>query len=349
MLVGIYKLDTPIFQKRKNDIYKKILKYNNIPFVEISLDQPDFWDIIKELDLFIFRWAQPDDHHQIAKTILPIIENSYRINCFPDQNTCWHYDDKIKEYYLFKAREYPFIKSWIFWEKENALKFASETNYPIVFKLKKGASASNVVLIKNKTEAHKIICRMFDKGISSNGIPHRGNVKYHNLEKLMRVKIDRYFLNKIRNIKPETWKISKNYVLFQEFLPNNSFDTRITTIGDRVFADRRFVRKNDFRASGSGNYDYDLNNIDMRMVEIAQRISKEMKFQTMAYDFLINEKGEPEICEISYTYSDDSIHYAPGYWDENLNWFEGHYWPEFFHINDALKLSNLKQPVIGEI
>lgn len=349
MLVGIYKLDTPSFQKKINEVYKKILKHNNIPYVEISLDQPDFWDIIKTLDLFIFRWAQPDDHHQIASTILPIIENTYGVKCFPEQNTCWHYDDKIKEYYLFSAKGYPFIKSWIYWDKNSAHKFAQEADYPLVFKLKKGAGSSNVILIKNEEEACNIINKMFGKGISANGFPNNGSVLSLDLEKMLRKKADKYFLNKVRNIQPEVWQPSKNYVLFQKFLPNNSFDTRVTTIGDKVFANRRFVRKNDFRASGSGDPDLDMRNVDMRMVKIAQKISKEMNYQTMAYDFLLNENNEPEICEVSYTYADISVLYSPGYWDTELNWHEGNYWPEYFHIKDGLKLEELAQPEMDKI
>src|SRR6185503_17089802 len=45
------------------------------------------------------------------------------------------------------------------------------------------------------------------------------------------------------------------YILLQEFLSNNKFDTRVTVIGNRAFAYRRFNRPNDFRASGSGNFD----------------------------------------------------------------------------------------------
>jgi glutathione synthase/RimK-type ligase-like ATP-grasp enzyme len=49
----------------------------------------------------------------------------------------------------------------------------------------------------------------------------------------------------------------KNYVYFQDFIPQNDFDIRIIVIGKRAFAIKRMVRKGDFRASGSGNIKYD--------------------------------------------------------------------------------------------
>ena len=85
---------------------------------------------------------------------------------------------------------------------------------------------------------------MFGKGISSSyRIPHKGKIKYKNLEDLLRNKIDQYFLNKIRSIKPTIWQTEKNYVLFQKFLPNNSFDTRVTVIGNRAFAYATICKK----------------------------------------------------------------------------------------------------------
>ena len=342
MLVGIYNSKFPQYQVRRKEIYKQILSYNNINFIELHIDEPDFWDKVKELDLFLFRWAHTDNDHQLVKSILPVIENYLSIKCFPDLSTCWHFDDKVREYYLLNSLGYPMVETWVFWEKEHALQWAEKADYPIIFKLKKGAGSKNVILIYNKAEARRIIYRMFGKGISSSdGIPHKNKVKYKNFEDFIKHKADQYLLNKIHGINPETWQTEKNYVLFQRFLPNNNFDTRITVIGNRAFACKRFVRKNDFRASGSGNWDLNKDNIDLRTVKTALKISKEMKFQSMAYDFLFDEKGNPKICEMSWTYPDDP---EVGYWDENLNWHNYKFLPPFFHLKDALNRDSLEQP-----
>jgi glutathione synthase/RimK-type ligase-like ATP-grasp enzyme len=154
-------------------------------------------------------------------------------------------------------------------------------------------------------------------------------------------------LRRMRNeYEPLNWQIEKNYVLFQKFLPNNLFDTRVSIIGERGFAFRRFNRRDDFRASGSGNINYDLDKIDLRAVEIGFNISNKLCFQSMAYDLLINDKQELEICEISYTYVDTAVYNCPGFWDKKLNWHQGHYWPQYCQLADALKLPDLKQPEI---
>ena len=43
MLVGLYKTSFPTYQIKRNQIYKEILKYNNIDFIELSIEEEDFW------------------------------------------------------------------------------------------------------------------------------------------------------------------------------------------------------------------------------------------------------------------------------------------------------------------
>ena len=185
---------------------------------------------------------------------------------------------------------------------------------------------------------------MFGKGIR----PERGlginnlRVKHFNIyRELHRIAGNFYRWTKGVDTSPH-WRIQKNYVLFQRFLPDNEFDTRITVIGDRAFGFRRMTRKSDFRASGSGIIDYDIGKIDLRCVDIAFRVSQQLGFQSMAYDFLFTEGNEPQFCEISYTYLSRAIWKCPGYWDTKFNWHDGHYWPEYLHLVDVLRLPDLK-------
>lgn len=347
MLVGIhidqYGKFCPFLQK-----YEDILDYNGIDHVRLDANDWDFWDKLKKLDLFIFRWSHTDWPKQLAHTIFPIIENEMKIKCFPNQATCWHYDDKIREYYLLKLGGFPIVESYIFWDKKKALRWSETTNYPVVFKLKGGAGSQNVLLVKKKSIAKKFIIKMFGSGINPNKFYFSGSTrrKDFNLFK----SIHHLGLNILKKYRGEDiypfWQKHKNYVLFQKFLPNNNYDTRVTVIGNRAFGYRRFIRKNDFRASGSHNFDTNKKLIDERCVEVALKVSKTMGFQSMAYDFLFNEKNETEFTEISYTFIDWMIQSCPGYWDSNLNWHEGHYWPQYFQLMDALEMPELKQPEI---
>ncbi|MFH1037858.1 MAG: hypothetical protein V1789_04205 [PVC group bacterium] len=345
--VGIYRTSDPNGKYcAVNTAYEKILAHNGIAFVRLEDSQPDFWDAIRDFDLFILRWSQWDSDRQIALDLLPVIEENLKIKCFPDLNTCWHSDDKVRQYFLLKPFGFPMVESHIFRERGAALNWAGRADFPVVFKLRGGAGSQNVIMVEDRRQARKLIKRMFGRGILPEKFIHAGSVRFRHFS-LYR-ELHHRAGNLCRRWKSldvsPFWRLHKNYILFQDFIPGNRFDTRVTVIGERAFIFRRFTRPNDFRASGSGMIDYDLGRVDLRCVEIAFRISREMKFQSMAYDFLFTPDNEPVFCEISYTFQPRAIFDCPGYFDRFLHLNEGHFWPEYLHLVDALKLPDLEQP-----
>ena len=138
------------------------------------------------------------------------------------------------------------------------------------------------------------------------------------------------------------WQIQKDAILFQKYLPDNHYDTRVVTVGKRVIAARRFVRKNDFRASGSVNQDMNPDKIDTRCLEIAFAISNKLNFNTMAYDFMYEEDKNPCISEISYCFPHWAFQSCQGYWDESLTFHPGHNLPQYFQLIDFLQINDLK-------
>ena len=331
------------------ELYRKILEYNKIDHIILDSNDKIFWNKVNDLNLFIYRWLHHHDEHQLAKTIIPILEKTLGINCFPNMKTCWHYDDKIRQYLLLRLQGYPMIRSWIFWDRKSAFEWANnDATYPVVFKLKNGASSSNVMLVRNIKTAKKVINVMFTEGIISGRLPFFSTTrsKDFNLYKSIR-SFGGSFLRRLKGEDSNSyWQIEKNYVYFQEFMPGNEYDTRVTVIGDRAFAFRRMNRKNDFRSSGSGLISYDTDKINTLFLKIAFKISKDQNYQSMAYDFLYGKNREVQFCECSYDYVDTAIFRCPGYWDSNLEWHAGNYWPQFFHLVDALNDPTLKQPEI---
>ncbi len=82
----------------------------------------------------------------------------------------------------------------------------------------------------------------------------------------------------------------KGYFYIQEFLKGNDFNTRLTIIGKRAFVFRRHNRPGDFRDSGSGLLDYDMNLIGENIIKMAFEIASRIKSQSTAFDILLNEK-----------------------------------------------------------
>lgn len=342
--IGIHEFENGIFTKW-SEKYIDILRFNNIPYELLSIDDLDFWNKIRDCTHFIYHWGGITDEHQKANSILPVIEFELNKPCFPNWRLSWHYDDKIKGYYILKAHSFPVVATNIFYNKVKAIEWVvSKASFPIVLKLKRGAGSQDVIKIDEREYAIKIINKLFGSGIISGHIP--GNdiwLKQFSLKK----SIEKYLRSIYRQSRGldfnRNYYLHKNYVLFQSFLPNNSFDTRVSIIGNRAFAFRRFNRDNDFRASGSGKIDYNIDQIDIRCVEIAFRVSKTLTFSNMSYDFIFFN-NEPHICEISYTFQDIAVYKCPGFWDQKLKWHAGNFWPEHLQLIDFLHIPDLIYP-----
>lgn len=329
--------------------YRAILIKNEIPFILIDPNSDNLFETIKDCSHIVYRHSQGDTDKLIYETIFNIAQNIYNIKCWPNFETYWPYEDKIKEYYLLKGYNFPIINSNIFWNYEHADAFLRRSAFPIVAKLPKGAGSSNVVIVNSLKEGIKIIHQVFNKGVKTHGLNNNSNL--FSLSKLGITKYTRKvlkaFLSNSGMIKDKTdypeWQIQKDSILFQKYLPDNMYDTRVTIIGNRAFAFRRFVRPKDFRASGSGKFDSDPLKIDKRCLEIAFNISKKLNFVTMAYDFIYDMGKIPYINEISYCFVDKAVQSCPGYWDENLKWHDGKNWPQYYQLSDLLHVENLKQ------
>lgn len=327
--------------------YKDILIRNNVPFILIDPNSDSLWEEIKACSHLLFRHSQGDTDKIIYETIFNIAQNIFRVKCWPNFETFWPYEDKVKEYYLLKSYDFPIIDSHIFWNFNQADIFLKQSQFPVVAKLSKGAGSSNVVVINSASEGKKIINQVFKKGVKSKGLKSESNLFSFSklgIKKYSRDKLKSSLINtgiiKDKSEYPE-WQIQKDAIIFQKFLPNNKFDTRVTVIGNRAIAYRRFVRPNDFRASGSGNFDIDPNKINMRCIQIALNISKKLNFNTMAYDFIYDENKKPYINEISYCFVDWMVESCPGFWDEKLEWHIGQNWPQNYQLEDFLGV-NLK-------
>src|SRR5699024_4413172 len=111
----------------------------------------------------------------------------------------------------------------------------------------------------------------------------------------------------------------------QDFIPNNDGDFRIVVLNKKLaFGVKRFNRENDFRASDSGSSEYlTPENIPDKIIQIAFETAKNLKMNSIAYDFVLDESNNPTILEISYAFADGYDSNIPGFWDEDLKWQEG--------------------------
>lgn len=329
--------------KQKGSFSDKWIEYcvnGNIDFKIVNCFNTD---IIKELEGcagLLWHWNQNDYRAMVFAKQLTIAIQKLGIRTFPDTRTSFHFDDKIAQKYLFESIDAPHIPTYIFYDKGKALDWSRTTNFPKVFKLRSGSAAVNVKLVKSRKHADHLILKAFNKGFKH--IDRKATLKdkfmlfaeQQNAKNLIGIfkGIYRYFF------KAEIEKMSnrhKGYVYFQNFVPDNEFDTRLYVIGNRCFGTRRYNRKNDFRASGSKNSRSEKELFDKESVELAFMLSKKIKSQSIAFDF-IKDKDQYKLIEISYTFPPENLYNHPGFWDSNLEWHDVKIIPEYFIIEDFI-------------
>jgi len=300
-------------------------------------------DIIKELDgcdALMWHWQHTDYKAQLFARQLILSLERVGFKVYPNAHTSWHFDDKLGQKYLLEAIDAPMVKSYAFYDKSSAIKWIEETTLPKVFKLRNGAGAHNVQLIKSKQEAKRYINKVFSSGFKSN---HRRAVLDEKIWHFRRDKSLKSFLNigrgvvrfifphKIRNLLP----IEKNYLYAQDFIPNCDHDIRVFVIGNRAFTKKRMVRAGDFRASGSGSMSWDIGEKGKECVQMAFEVTQKLQAQSLAFDFVLDGDAYKMI-EISYAASPRGFSDTSGYWDRNLNWIEKPLRGEYFIMEDML-------------
>jgi glutathione synthase/RimK-type ligase-like ATP-grasp enzyme len=337
----IYIHKTNGFASRWPELFAK----HGFPCEIIDAYDPDSFHKLAAAEYFFWHLNHEDrtDHYFSIQLLQAL--NKAGVKLFPNIDTSWHFDDKAAQAYLLDAIQAPAARTWVLTDKQEAIKFIDSAHYPLVFKLKRGAGAQNVRLVPSSIAARALVNKMFGRGFKTfptlNTLQRgfkRGLATTSRVRDSFWVRARRAsnrFLKKFMNNEREN-----GYILFQEFVDKNTHDTRVTIIGDRAFVFNRHNRDNDFRASGSGKIEYlDPARIPMDMVSIAFKVSKSQNFQSMAYDFVRDQKsGEPKILEICYTFKPEAVEACPGYFTSNGSWVEGHFRPEELILIDLLGL-----------
>lgn len=315
---------------------------NKIDYKIVNCYASDIVHQLDDCDGLLWNWNQNDYKAMLFARQLTISLEKKGIKVFPDTNTCWHFDDKVGQKYLFEAIHAPFVQSYNFYSKQEAFHWINKTTFPKVFKLRGGAGSSNVKLVKTRKKARRLVNKSFGRGFPS--------TDYLSLlkDRFWVVKRDKNLAALIGVLKgfgrlfipPKTQHFfhkQKGYIYFQDFIRNNNYDTRLVVIGDRCFGIRRYCRQNDFRASGSGILAYEPELFDIECIKSAFEIAKKLKSQSIAMDFVLDGK-ESKIVEMSYCFTmGKSYDDCQGFWDSNLNWHDKKVNPQYFIIEDFIK------------
>lgn len=295
-------------------------------------------DIIKQIeDCDALMWHHVQSNYKdvlFSKQLLFAVEQSGK-KIFPDYKTYWHFDDKVGQKYLFEAIGAPLVPSYVFYTEAEALLWVKNTTFPKVFKLRGGAGSLNVRLVHSARHARKLIRKAFENGFSQ--YDAMGNLR-ERVRKFREGKVKfQVVLKGLARllIYPEFAKMharEKGYVYFQDFIPNNNYDIRVIVINEKAFAIKRMVRKNDFRASGSGNILYEKENFPLETIKLSLQLANKLESQCAAFDFVYDSAGNAMVVELSYGFVTAGYDPCVGYWDKSFFFHKGSFNPQDWMI-----------------
>lgn len=312
-----------------------------IPYKIVNCYKSDIIQQLEDCDVLMWHFHHTSPQDVIfAKQLLYSIQASGK-KVFPDFNTAWHFDDKVGQKYLLESIGAPLVSSYVFYDKKEALRWVKSATFPKVFKLRRGAGAANVRLVRTGKEGIRLVKKAFGRGFRLydpwGGIKERwrnfknGKTNFQDLLE----GIGRIF---IRTGFEKTMGREKGYIYFQDFIEDCSFDIRVKVVGDKLQAFKRMVRKDDFRASGSGDFYFAPDEIPEELIKTAFKISQKLKLQSVAFDFLISNDNKCFLLEMSYMWGyADEVRKFKGYWDSDLKWHEENFNPYGWMVEKLIK------------
>lgn len=291
--------------------FERYLIENKIPYEFFEVKKSNFIEKAEKYDIIVWRTLSLYSEQWEAKEKVEFLEKHLNKLILPKAESLWFYEDKIRQAWLYEYYNLPFIKTFITHDKREALTYVENSNYPIVSKDKTSSSANGVRLINNKIEAKKHVIEIFTKGLKL----------------------------------PETYIKQKNYVIFQEKVPNEGFDLRVIIIGNYYLGYYRYPNKGDFRASGSGVVEK--KEIPKEVLLLAKKVKNVLPDTNMlAVDFLQDSRDmKYYIIETSLFISVESseqlyVDGSPGRYieeDGEFRFEEGRFWIQELMMDEVVK------------
>jgi len=313
-----------IFQKRINksrkdwsDKFAEALDKENLKYGYIYMDRNDWIKQVNKYDILIWKPKfMGVQSSQFFKEKIYFIQYIMKKRIYPNYETVWHFDSKIAQKYIFEYTNVKTPSTFVSFDYNESVNIAEKINYPVIVKSSNGAGSTGVKLINSKKNLIKKINYEF--------------VVKKIINKVLKTSYDRF-----------------GYLYCQQFIRGNAKDLRINIIGNKyAIGFWRINRDNDFRASGSGKIDYSTE-IPINVIEYCASISRDNKFDSMAYDVLFTD-NKFVIVEMSYGYVDQAVYNAKGYYILNeqgkvKEFVEGNFWPQELWIKWVIDDSNLTE------
>lgn len=234
--------------------YERFLKNNSISYDFYNPLLSNWIEEAKKFNLIVWHTNSDPSTQETAEGKIYILEKM-GVRCLPSFNEVWSYENKIRANYLYELYELPSIATFISHSKQEALEYLDKAKFPIISKISTGSSSYGVDKIDSIEEGRKLVEQAFS---------YKGKQTYFK------------------------YLSQKDYVYFQEFIDDATYDLRVICIGNELLGYYRYPNKGDFRASGAGNYEK--KSIPIEALDLAYKVRKMFGATCLATDFVYSEK-----------------------------------------------------------
>lgn len=234
--------------------YERFLKHNNVNYSYYDPYRSDWMEEAEKYDLIIWHTDSDPSTQDIAKGKIRILEEMGK-SCLPSYDEIWSYENKIRASYLYKLHKLPAIPTFVSHSKPEVINYLKNAKYPLISKISTGSASFGVDKLENYEQAKKVIDQIFS---------YKGKQTYFK------------------------YSNQKDYVYFQDFIEDATYDLRVMSVGDDLFGYYRYPNKGDFRASGAGNYEK--KEIPTEALELAYQVKEKFGSAFLATDFVYSEK-----------------------------------------------------------
>ena len=199
--------------------YLRFLETNDFPHGILDIHAHDWIERARAFDIVAGLVSNEINNLEEIRVKYHFLENHMGKVCYPTAAQAFLYENKCLESYISASSGLSFAKTYISHSSRDALAMIEGARYPLVSKVNHSSGSMGVGIVRTPRGARRVIEQAFSRRGRSIHVP---------------------------------WFRQKNYVYFQEFVPNDGYDIRVILIGDRAFGYYRKVLEGDFRASGMG-------------------------------------------------------------------------------------------------
>lgn len=244
--------------------YMRFLKNNGIPFELYDLHSHSWLDHASKFGVILGVVSSSPHYLDEQRRKFNVLEQHLGIMCYPTVFDLMLFEDKILEAFLSQVNGFPFIKTYVANDFNDAILQSRNFTFPLISKVVPGSGSVGVEIIRNAKQCKHIIKQAF----SVNG----------------RSTHTRYFRQ-------------KNYVYFQDYIENDGYDLRVIVVGQMVFGYYRKVLKGDFRASGMGLVEK--RELPFEAMKIARYMYAKLDITMLVVDMLCDKNGRYHVIEFS--------------------------------------------------